>query len=40
MEENMTDFQFKKLLQMILQILEDCESIEEAREKIKALLTE
>lgn len=40
MAENMTDYQFKKLLQMVLQILEDSEDIETAKEKIKALLSE
>lgn len=38
MEENMTDFQFKKLLEMILMILEGSETKEEAIEKIKALI--
>lgn len=38
MEEGMTDFQFKKLLEMILMILEGSETKEEAIEKIKALI--
>ncbi len=38
--EEMTDFQFKKLLQMVLTIIEDCETIEEAKQKIEALLNE
>ena len=37
MEEGMTDFQFKKLLEMILMILEGSET-KEAIEKIKALI--
>lgn len=40
MEENMTDYQFKKLLQMVLTIINECETIEEAKEKISALLNE
>ena len=35
MEEGMTDFQFKKLLEMILMILEGSETKEEAIEKVK-----
>ena len=38
MEEGMTDKQFNKVLKMILLILEGCKDIEEAKEKIKALL--
>lgn len=38
MDEGMTDFQFKKLLEMILMILEGSETKEEAIEKIKALI--
>lgn len=40
MEDNMTDYQFKKLLQMVLTIINECETIEEAKEKISALLNE
>lgn len=40
MEENMTDYQFKKLLQMVLAIINECETIDEAKEKINALLNE
>lgn len=40
MTENMTDFQLKKMLQMVLQILEDSDDIETAKKKIKALLDE
>ncbi|MDY2987725.1 MAG: hypothetical protein SOR77_08845 [Peptoniphilus sp.] len=39
-EENMTDFQFKTLLKMVLEILEGAENIEEAKQKVKALLEE
>jgi hypothetical protein len=38
MEENMTDRQFQKILEMVKMILEGCETIEEAKEKIEALL--
>ena len=38
MEEIMTDFQFRKILEMLLEILEGCENIDEAKEKVKALL--
>ena len=36
--EGMTDFQFKKLLEMILMILESSATKEEATEKIRALI--
>ncbi len=38
MDEVMTDFQFKKLVQMILEIVKSCGSIDEAVKKIEALL--
>lgn len=38
MDENMTDYQFKKLLEMVLEILKGSESKEQAIEKIEALL--
>ncbi len=38
MEEQMTDYQFQTMLKMILEILDSCKDIEEAKEKIKALL--
>lgn len=36
--EGMTDLQFKTFLKTILEILDSSESLEEAKEKIKALL--
>lgn len=38
MEEQMTDYQFQTILKMILEILDNCKDIEEAKEKVKALL--
>ncbi len=38
MKEVMTDFQFKKIVQMILEIVKGCGSIDEAVKKIEALL--
>lgn len=38
MDEVMTDFQFKKIVQMILEIVKSCGSVEEAIKKIEALL--
>ncbi len=38
MEENMTDFQFKKLLEMVLAILKKSKDIDEAIKEIEALL--
>ncbi len=38
MEENMTDKQFQKILEMVKMILDGCEDLEEAKEKIEALL--
>lgn len=40
MEQGMTNEQFKKVLKMIITIIEDSESKDEAVEKIKALLDE
>lgn len=37
MEEMMTDFQFRKILEMVLMILEGSKNIEDTIEKIKAL---
>lgn len=36
--EEMTDRQMYTLLKMILEILDGCENLEQAKEKIKALL--
>lgn len=36
--DGMSTFELETFLKMILEILEGCRSIEEAREKIKALL--
>lgn len=38
MEEQMTDFQFKKLLQMVLEIIKNCDTKDEAVKKIESLL--
>lgn len=38
MEEQMTDYQFQTILKMILEILDNCKDIEDAKEKVKALL--
>ena len=38
MEENMTDKQFQKILEMVKMILEGCKDLDEAKEKIEALL--
>lgn len=38
MDEEMTDFQFKTLLEMVIQILDGCKTVEEAKAKIEALL--
>ncbi len=38
MEEQMTDYQFQTILKMILEILDNCKDVEEAKEKVKALL--
>lgn len=37
MEENMTDMQFKKIIDMIIMIVEGCETKEEILEKLKNL---
>ena len=34
----MTDYQFQTILKMILEILDNCKDVEEAKEKVKALL--
>lgn len=39
MEEQMTDYQFKTILKMFLEILNSSKTIEEAKEKVNALLT-
>ena len=38
MEGNMTDYQFKKLLQMVLMILEKSSSLDEAIAEVKKLM--
>lgn len=38
MEENMTDKQMNLIIKMILEILEGCEDLDQAKAKIKALL--
>lgn len=38
MEENMTDFQFKKILEMVYNIVERCDSIEEVKAALKELM--
>ena len=40
MEEQMTDYQFKKLLEMVIEILKGSKDKEEAIEKIEALLNQ
>ena len=40
MDEPMTDFQFKALLKMVLEILKSSKSIEEAFAKVEALVDE
>lgn len=40
MNEPMTDYQFKTILKMVLEILDNSDNIEEAREKIKKLLAD
>jgi hypothetical protein len=36
--EGMTDFQFKVFIKMILEILSSSKSLEDARDRVKALL--
>nr|DAD89186.1 MAG TPA: Regulatory protein sdiA lactone, quorum sensing, TRANSCRIPTION [Siphoviridae sp. ct5Px37] len=38
MDEQMTDYQFQTFLKMILEILNGCRTIEEAKEKVESLL--
>ncbi len=38
MDEIMTDFQFKKILEMVYNIVDRCESIEEVKQALKALM--
>ena len=38
MEDNMTDRQFDKILKMVSMILDGCENLEEAKEKVKELI--
>lgn len=38
MEDNMTDYQFRTVLKMVIEILNGCKDVEEAKDKIKALL--
>lgn len=40
MEDIMTDKQFKTILEMFGMILDGCEDLEEAKEKVKKLLEE
>lgn len=40
MNEPMTDYQFKTILKMVLDILDSSENIEEAKEKVRNLLTD
>lgn len=40
MNEPMTDYQFKTLLKMVLDILDGSQNIEEATEKVKKLLSD
>lgn len=40
MNEGMTDYQFKKLLEMVLMLLEDSDDLEEAKRKVGKLLEE
>lgn len=40
MEDKMTDKQFKTILQMFSMILDGCENLEEAKEKVEKLLEE
>ena len=39
MEEQLTDYQLKKMLQMIYMIVDQCENLEEAKAKIQQLAT-
>ena len=36
--EVMTDYQFRTILKMVLEILESCKDVEDAKDKVKALL--
>ncbi len=40
MEENMTDKQFKTILEMVGMILDGCEDLEEAKAKVQKLIDE
>ena len=40
MEENMTDKQFKTILEMVGMILDGCEDLEEAKAKVQKLVEE
>lgn len=40
MENGMTDKQFRKVLEMIKMILDGCKDLDEAKEKVEALLQE
>lgn len=37
MQEPMTDYQFEKLLEMVLKIIQSCSSLDEAIEQVKSL---
>ena len=36
--EVMTDYQFRTILKMVLEIHESCKDVEDAKDKVKALL--
>ena len=38
MDEILTDFQFKKILEMVYNIVDRCESIEEVKQALKELM--
>jgi hypothetical protein len=38
--ENMTDYQFRKVLKMVLELIKNSKDIEEATEKIEELIKE
>ena len=40
MEDEMTDYQFKKLLEMVMMLLEDSDNLDQAKQKVVKLLEE
>lgn len=38
MEELMTDFQFKKIIEMVYSIIDKCQSIEEVKAELQKLM--